>query len=222
MTDELPGAVFIAEEIDPRDVYWLTGAFSAHWEAPHGTGFRDGPEGVTADEAVAWGREQAEVVLIRLADSDVYQSAGRRRPDPETPLWQPGTIVRPRRRPGMEHLDLEAEEAIPWEVRLPRWVSRTRTDAEVEQVRESLAADPAVSGLRVEVQRGDRVEAICRFVVRARSHREAMQTVLDIEKRTIDRLPLPTDELPGGPEGRFFVYSGGNPAEDIRPVKSAE
>jgi hypothetical protein len=218
MADRLPGAVFIAEDIDPRDFSWLTGTFSAHWEAPHGKGFRDGPEGVTADEAVAWGREQAEVVLIRLADSDVYQSAGTREPAFEAPPWQPGTAVRPRRRAGMEHLDLVVAEPVAWEVRLPRWVSRRRTDEDVERLRALLDGDAAATQVRIDVERGERVEAIVRFVVRARSHEDALQAVLALEDRTLDQVPFPIDELPADVQGAFVIHTGWDPMNDIRPV----
>jgi hypothetical protein len=217
MTDELQGTVFIAEEIDPQDFYWLSGTFSAHWES--GEDFRDGPRGVPAEEALAWGRRQADRVLIRLADSDVYHWAGRApNPNAKYPPWPEGRIVRPRRRQGMEHLDLESEQPIAWKVRLPRWVSRKRTEADIERVRDSLTADPGVAGLEIDVERGDRIEAICRFTVAARSHREAMDAVLEIDRRTLDELPFPTDELPDGQQGAFIVYMDWNPMEDIRPV----
>jgi hypothetical protein len=65
--DVKDGIVFIAEDEDMvpvdggiADACWFTGRFSAHWEAEDGREFREGPKGVSAREAVAWGREQAK------------------------------------------------------------------------------------------------------------------------------------------------------------------
>jgi hypothetical protein len=101
------GVVFIAEdsELDPnvpgRD--WFTARFNAHWESDDGQEFRNGPEGVSADEAIKWGREQADVVLIRVGNWDLggadhgYFSAGVEHPDDEElPLWPDGMDI-PRR-----------------------------------------------------------------------------------------------------------------------------
>jgi hypothetical protein len=56
------------------------GRFDAHVEGrdrvvdeePNGFG--------TIEEAVAWARERAEVVLVRTVDGEAYRSAGRRPP----------------------------------------------------------------------------------------------------------------------------------------------
>jgi len=90
------GVVFIAEdeEVDDRGRVWFTGQFDAHWESDDGQDFREGPEGVTAEEAVRWGRQQADVVQIRVGNGDLggadhgYFSAGTRQPDgDELPIW---------------------------------------------------------------------------------------------------------------------------------------
>jgi hypothetical protein len=212
---EREGTVFIAE--DPGgEPYWFPGTFSAHWEARGGNGFRDGPEGVSAEGAIAWGRAQADRVLIRLADSD-YHSAGSR-PAAGLDPWPDGVVVEPRREPGMEHLDLVAKEPIAWQVRLARWVSRERTDADVAALLELLAAEPAVADLHAEVERGERVEAVLRFTVQARSHAEALEAVAAVETHAGDAVPYPVDELPDGGEGVFIVYGSWNPMEDIRPA----
>jgi hypothetical protein len=217
MTEERQGTVFIAEEIE--DFSWLSGKFSAHWQSGSGSEFREGPRGVPAAEALAWGREQADRVLIRLADSDVYHSAGRVPPsNPEIPPWPEGRIVRPRRRQGMEHLDLKSEQPIAWRVRLPHRVSRERTTADVERLRGLLNAHPAVAALQIDVERGDQVDAVCRFSVFARSHREAMDAVLEIDQHIDEGLPFPIDELPDGQEGAFVVHMDWNPMDDIRPA----
>ena len=107
MSQEKPGIVFIGEDVEFDDQsppqLWFTGRFAAHWESEDGQDFRNGPEGVTADEAIAWGREQAEVVQIRVGDGELggadfgYFSAGRRQPpDDDLPVW-PGSMTIPRR-----------------------------------------------------------------------------------------------------------------------------
>jgi hypothetical protein len=227
VAEDREGTVFIAEDVDAEDPYLLTGRFSAHWEGDEVPGFRAGPEGVSAEEAIAWGRLQADVVLIRLADSDVHHSAGSRRPPPEPgddfPVWPEGRTVSPRRLPGMEHLDLQSAEPIAWEVRLPRPVSRRRAEVEAEKLRDSLANDPAVSNLRVSVERGRRVAAVLRFVVRARNHAEAMQLVFDLEGRTLAHHPHP-DPRPWwrrwGRGGAYFA-TGWDPVDGIRPAGAA-
>lgn len=211
------GTVFIAEDMATGEHYWFPGTFSAHWGAPHGQGFRKGPEGVSADVAIAWGREQADRVLIRLADSEYY-SAGRKTAKDLEP-WPEGMVVEPRREPGFEHLDLVADEPVPWQVRLPRWISRARTETDVERLREALRGDRSVSEvLRIEVRRAERVDAIALFVVEAHNHAEAMQVACDIDERLHDRVPSPTDELPDSAGGAFIVQMDWNPYDDIRPA----
>lgn len=86
-----------------------SGRWSAHWEADHGPGWREGPRRVSAREAITWGRAQAEVVLIRPGDSTVNHSAGRRRPESEAgeefPVWPEGQELPRRRDAGQEYLD---------------------------------------------------------------------------------------------------------------------
>jgi hypothetical protein len=207
---EREGTVFISEDVG--ESYWFPGTFSASWQ--HGDRYRDGPAGVSAEEAIAWGREQADRVLIRLADSDYYSAGSEPAGDREP--WPEGRVVEPRRQPGMEHLDLASEAPIDWEVRLARWISRERTDADVAALLEALAAEPGVGDVRAEVERGARVEAILRFTIQARSHPEAVSAARAVERRAVDTVPYPVDELPAG-ENAFIVY-GGNPFEDIRPA----
>ena len=109
------GVVWIGEDLDlERHMLW-TGRFSAHWESDDGQSFREGPEGVGAAEAIAWGMERAHRVMIRVGDGE-----------PE-PASLPAPTVRARRQPGYEHLDLVTEEPIEWEARLPVPSERDRT-----------------------------------------------------------------------------------------------
>jgi hypothetical protein len=214
--DSREGTVFIAEELATGEPYLFTGRFSAHWQSGRDTSHRDGPELVSIEEALAWGREQADRVLIRLVDSEYY-SAGRERVRDLEP-WPEGSMIEPRREPGFEHLDLVADEPVPWQVRLPRWISRKRTEADVERIRTALATDPAVSHVSIEVERGERVDAIARFVVQARSHPDALQTAIEVDGRLGERVPYPIDELPDSAGGAFVMYTGWNPYDDIRPA----
>jgi hypothetical protein len=220
MVDERPGTVWISEDFDRSEQYLLSGRFSARWEATHGRDFLDGPEGVSADEAIAWGREHADLVLIRPADSDVYYSAGRRN-SREYPTWPDGKQVRRRRWKGMEHLDIAADEPIAWQVRLPRRVSVRHPEDDLERLRELLGADEAVADLRAELQTGDdRVDAVFRFVVRARSHREAMKLVVAVEGRSMGQVPYPAEEIaPAG--GGWMDEMGWDPYDDVRPAAPA-
>jgi len=61
---------------------------------------RDGPEDVSVEQAIAWGRSQADVVWVRVGNGDLggddggYFSAGTRHPDPAIPMWpEHGTKV---------------------------------------------------------------------------------------------------------------------------------
>ena len=75
------------------DVMCWTGLFSAHWEADDGQKFREGPDDVSIEEAIAWGHSQAGVLMVRVGDGDLggdadgYFSAGTRHPHPEIPVW---------------------------------------------------------------------------------------------------------------------------------------
>jgi hypothetical protein len=115
-----PGIVFIAEDLDnwpdvdvadlvrrgvdlrtfsPGDLLCWTGRFAAHWEPDGAQEFREGPEDVTVEEAIAWGRAQADVVQVRVGDGDLggdkdgYFSAGVRHPFPRVPVWPEGLKV---------------------------------------------------------------------------------------------------------------------------------
>jgi hypothetical protein len=85
--------------LDPGDVLCWTGLFSTHWESDNGHEFRAGPDHVSVDEAIAWGRAQADVLLVRVGDGDLggddegHFSAGARHAHPEMPVWPEGLEV---------------------------------------------------------------------------------------------------------------------------------
>ena len=102
--------VFIAEI--PGGLYW-SGLFGAQC-SQRGCG---NLSEASLDEAVAWGREHAAEVYIRLGDGREYMRAGSDG-DPTLAVW-PGGRVKRRRMEGFEHLDrTDADESITWAVGL--------------------------------------------------------------------------------------------------------
>ncbi|HEU0019873.1 MAG TPA: hypothetical protein VFQ14_06245 [Thermoleophilaceae bacterium] len=114
--DRLSGTVFIAEQEDPDDLFMLTGLFAGHLERDDD--LADEFEDLSADEAIAWGRERARVVLIRTGDSDYY-SAGVENPD-QFPEWPSSALALARRRVrGFEALDNTVDDPpVLWDVRV--------------------------------------------------------------------------------------------------------
>jgi hypothetical protein len=68
----------VGELPDSEDAFRLSGLFDVHWEAREGKTHGDGPVGVSVDEAIAWGREHASYVSVRIGDRDTFYSAGER------------------------------------------------------------------------------------------------------------------------------------------------
>jgi hypothetical protein len=90
------GTAFAAEDFDPHpDVIGatiFTGRFCVHWESDDGQNFRPGLDHVSVDEAITWGRKQADVVMVRVGDT--YYSAGSIDPeDGSLPRWSEGRQV---------------------------------------------------------------------------------------------------------------------------------
>jgi len=115
-SDRLTGTVFIAEQEDPDDLFMVTGLFAGHLERDDD--LADEFEDLPADEAIAWGRQRARVVLIRTGDSDYY-SAGVENPE-RLPEWPSSAAPRgPRRVRGFEALDnTEDDPPVLWDVRV--------------------------------------------------------------------------------------------------------
>lgn len=80
------GIIYLAEDPD-RDL-----PFYGYWDAGDPPAMlEDGPGWATAAEAVAWGRERASVVLLRLW-TDGYVSAGEQQPrGGSLPVWSEGS-----------------------------------------------------------------------------------------------------------------------------------
>jgi hypothetical protein len=71
------GTAFVAELYDGYDIGRLSARFVVHWESADGQESVDGPEGVLAEEAIAWARERAGRVLVQVGHGgDGWYSAG--------------------------------------------------------------------------------------------------------------------------------------------------
>ena len=212
----LSGVVFIAEEFDRENPTMWSGRFFATWQSDDGASRLEGPRGVSADEAIAWGREHAEVVLIRLADSHEYQSAGIRQAtefDAPLPVWVPGAEVPRRRDPSATHLDLVSEEPIDWDVLIEPDLFATRAEDLLTRIQSVLDAAPhATEG---SVQPGEDAEHLrIRFVVRADSYLSAQELVFEVYDELAKVLPLSAPL-----EGCTTVYvpMGLDPIRGLRP-----
>jgi hypothetical protein len=102
--------------VPPSDLY-ASGRFSGYvdlGEGRPGEQLGDAP----LEDALVWARRRAEVVLLRLFDSDYY-SAGSRNPEPDVlPDWDDDTVVRRRRPRGLEMLDnTESDPPVLWDLR---------------------------------------------------------------------------------------------------------
>lgn len=85
--------VWIAEDEDRSpDGWFLLGTFSGYLD-DGGNAPADEFAGLSADEAIAWGRERSDVVLIRLGASDCF-SAGDVNPEPSYEPWPPPNLPR--------------------------------------------------------------------------------------------------------------------------------
>lgn len=85
---------FGGELVDPQDPGRLTASFTVHWEANAGRRWKQGPEGVSIDEAIAWGRTHAPVVSVLVGGADTPFSAGDEEPPgAQLPRWPTGGLV---------------------------------------------------------------------------------------------------------------------------------
>lgn len=119
------GTAWIAEDTGaPNGDPWGDGMFAlarfdAHVESSSlASGFRVGPSGVPAQEAVAWARRHAARVIIRwFGPEGTMEASAGERPVGSLPRWDDDLQLVPRRIPGWEHLDrTDADPAISWEV----------------------------------------------------------------------------------------------------------
>jgi hypothetical protein len=148
------GVVWISEDEDPFEPEggMLLGTFSGHLDLG-GPARADTFEGLTAEEAIAWGRARAGSVYIRFGRSGYY-SAGARQSS-EFPPWPPPDLpplVR-RRPPGEEWRDrTEADDPIPWRVDVhlapPDWNTEELAGerAQWEKIVAAVAAESGADG----------------------------------------------------------------------------
>jgi hypothetical protein len=88
---------FVGEDPDTEEPGRFTGRFSVHWEDEATGEWDQGPEGVSAEDAIAWGRSRARTVLVSLDGGSAVYSAGERQPQGESyPAWPEGLVVHPR------------------------------------------------------------------------------------------------------------------------------
>jgi hypothetical protein len=139
-----PGRVWIAEDFDREEFGFLTGLFSAHWEGPDDQR-KQGPRSVPVEEALAWGRGRADVVLIRSGESN-YFSAGVRQPEGEKlPEWPADARFSRRRAPSAAYLDrTSADDPILWQVSLQASLPVSHLGAFPVAFNQAVAADERV------------------------------------------------------------------------------
>jgi hypothetical protein len=102
------GTVFIGEDLDREESSMWSGRWSAYWEPAESGAAREELRGISASEAITWGRARADVVLIRPGDSVVHYSAGHRHSGGEDlPVWPEGKKLERRRDPNQAYLDRE-------------------------------------------------------------------------------------------------------------------
>jgi hypothetical protein len=112
------GTVWIVEEYEVEEGGMNGLAFLGTFQAHHDDGGRvDELPGASADEAIAWGRQRASEVWIRLFDRNWYYAAGTSHPQ-DAPRWPPADLPdlgRRRRFKGEEWRDrTEFDAPIAW------------------------------------------------------------------------------------------------------------
>lgn len=141
---------------------------------------------LTAEEAIAWGRARAAIVLIRTGDSSCYFSAGERNPDPERyPVWPPADLRLERRRPrGFEALDnSESDPPVPWDVRVTAEVSG---EPEAHAFHETIRSHPAAHRVQAPAPGCPALSAA--FLVEASTHRQGREIADRILKEALAAL----------------------------------
>ena len=99
---------------DPDD-RWASGLFSAHID---GSALVDGPDAVPIEDALAWARERAERIVVRVDRHGEQEFSAGREPVGSLPPWPPADYVPVRRRAaGSEYMDRTTDdEPIAWAV----------------------------------------------------------------------------------------------------------
>jgi hypothetical protein len=144
MDDRADRIGFVAEDFDPEDGSRLMGTFSVHWESRDHAEHEHGPQGVSAEEAIAWARRHATQVSVLLYDDDSIYSAGEV-PYKDLPPWpEAGMVLRPR--PIGAPRDGSVQE-IPWHLRSE--VSGKASDEERARLAALIAEDPRAANVQI-------------------------------------------------------------------------
>ena len=165
----------------------LTGRFYGHLERDRELieEFTD----LSAEEAIAWGRKRARVVLIRTGDSDYY-SAGESN-DTGDPLWPPPGLRLERRRPsGFEALDNTEEDApVLWDVRVS--IDSMAAEVHPRRLHEVLRASPMVR--EIQTPAPDYPRASAAFLVETSTRKQAEALAESLVQAAYDAM---VEELP--------------------------
>ncbi len=135
---------------------------------------------MSASEAIAWGRAQADIVLIKPGDSLQHYSAGHRHPGGEDlPVWPQGKELERRRDPRHAYLDRPAgSPAILWRVKYSFSLTITDLARFAEQYRLGLQRDQAIEAVEDEA-----TETEGAFIVRASTSTEARENAIEATER---------------------------------------
>jgi hypothetical protein len=139
------GTSFVAERFD--DVGNPCGRFDAHWESEDGSSWRQGPEGVSANDAVAWARGHADLVVVFMGDGVTYSAGTQTVPDFPRPWPAGGLTVEPR------------QLSSHWNVRILVPAPEEGGAFPATRLRDLLASSPVVTAARLTT--GDRVGLEC-------------------------------------------------------------
>ncbi len=157
------GTVHIAETFDEEDVGRLTGLFVAHWESDDDPRSIEGPDGVTVEKAIEWGREHSDAVIVRVGHR--FYSAGAKDltsdsgdeddPDPILPWPEGGLTIAAR--PEQSALD-GSEQVVLW-----RAHCRVAVDADTwAEAVPRLLADDLVVRVEEATEPGDTANIVVR------------------------------------------------------------
>lgn len=213
------GTVFIGEDFDHEDFSMWSGRWSAYWGSADGEAAREELRGVSASEAIAWGRARAEVVLIRPGGSVVHYSAGRRHPGGEDlPVWPEGKELQRRRDPHQAYLDRPADSPpIVWRVGygfmlaiedLAQFTQHYRLSLERDETIEAVTGTAEIEGVEIK---GD-------FTMRASTSAEAREKAIEAIDRAREAAWGSTGEAP---KDAFWVSLIDDPKPVDDPPPSA-
>ena len=175
VTERQTRTAHVGEDLGEGEPGWASGKFSVHWEDRSGD-WHQGPEGTDADKAIDWGRQHADVVLVRVMGAGVLYSAGVREPkDEDTEPWpERGLLIRPR--PIGTPLDGSVRERA-WDVEARLHV--VLPDADSDQLIERVERDSRLSGASIE-KAADGHSALARYSFVARDLTAAVMESEDL------------------------------------------